>query len=265
MRTPVITIFVVCILVIGLALAFYDYRKHGVRTERIDFSKSDEDSLKRTKESGDEEFQKENYSGAIQKYKRALDMWPRDAHLHNDLGTAYYRLGLQRMEPPMAEDEFDFGVEVDARYGGANPLEMVKEKLAEMRSGIITAVMNEEADGKKIEAYALSLGHHVHIEEEDTENDGMEYWLTIIAGETKEAFRNAEMEYLRAIKIKSVKDDTGRRYSTYPSASGNLGTLYFRMGRKKDAVVQWQRALQLEPNGDNSAELRALIEEYKNE
>ena len=123
--------------------------------------------------------------------------------------------------------------------------------------------MNEETVGKKIEAHALSLGHNVHIEEEDTEDGGMEYWLTIITGGTKEAFQKAEEEYLRAIKIKSVKADTGRRYSTYPGASRNLGALYFRIGRRKDAVAQWQRALQLEPNGEDSRELRALIEEYK--
>ena len=263
MRTPVITIFVVCVLVIGLALAFYDYRKHGVRTEDSNFSKSEEDSLKRTKESGDADFQKENYSGAIQKYKRALDMWPRDALLHNDLGAAYYRLGLQRMEPPMAEDEFDFGVEVDARYEGAKPLEMVKEKLAETKSGIITAVVNEKTDQKKIEAHALSMEYYIHIEQENTEDGGIEYWLTIITGGTKELFLQAETEYLRAINIKSVKSDDGRRYSTYPNASRNLGALYFRMGRKKEAVVQWRRALQLEPNADDSAELRALIEEYE--
>ena len=127
----------------------------------------------------------------------------------------------------------------------------------------MTAVVNEEADGKKIKAHALSLGHYVHIEKETIEDGGIEYWLTIVTGGTKEAFLKAEEEYLRAINIKSVKDDNGRRYSTYPSVSRNLGALYFRMGRRKDAVAQWRRALQLEPNSDDSTELRTLIEEYK--
>ena len=56
-------------------------------------------------------------------------MAPRDAHIYNDLGAAYYRLGLALMEPPMEEEDFDFGVEVDARIEGLKALEMVKEKL----------------------------------------------------------------------------------------------------------------------------------------
>jgi tetratricopeptide (TPR) repeat protein len=260
MRTPVITIFVVCVLVIGLALAFYDYKKHGVRTEPTNFSKSEGDTLKRTKESGDEQFLKENYEGAVKQYQRALQMWPRDAHLYNDLGASYYRLGLQSMDSPMAEDEFDFGVEVDARYEGAKPLEMVQEKLAETKSGIITAVVGEEADKTEIETYARSQGKHIHVEVEDLEDGEKEYWLTILTGKTKDEFLKAERAYLDAINIKSVRDDSGRRHSTYPSASRNLGTLYFRMGRKKEAVAHWQRALQLEPT---DAELRALISKYE--
>lgn len=260
MRTPIITIFVVCILIVGVALALRDYSKHGLRTEEPGISKSEADVLTQTKEAGDEAFQKENYEGAINKYQRALEMWPRDANLLNDLGAAYYRWGLQLMEPPIAEDKFDFGVEVDARYEGAKPLKMVKEKLEETKSGIITTVVNDEADKMEIQDYALSLKHYVYIEEEDIEDSEKEYWLTIITGAAKEKFLKAEELYRNAIKIKSVKDENGRRYSTYPSASRNLGTLYFRMGRKKDAVAQWRRALQLEPA---DAELRNLLDKYE--
>jgi len=261
MKTPVITIFVVCVLIVGLALAFYDYRKHGAREQRLDITRSEADILKDTKESGAEQSYRQNYEKAIDEYKRALQLSPRDAYLHNDLGTAYYRLGLQSMEPAMEEGEFGFGIEVDARLEGSKPLKMAQEALKRTKSGIITAVVNNEADSKEIETYARSLGHYAHAEEEQTEDIGSkEFWLTIITGKTNELFLEAEREYLKAIDIKSVKDGEGREYSNYSTASRNLGTLYFRMGRKKDAIAQWRRALQLEPT---DAELRNLLGKYE--
>lgn len=261
MRTPVIMIFLVCVLIMGIvALAVYDYKRRGFRTEGPGISKSEADTLKRTKEKGDELFGKQEYESAIMKYEQASEMSPRDAHIYNDLGAAYYRLGLARMEPPMEEDDFDFGVEVDARIKGLKALEMVKDKLKTTRSGIITAVVNGEADRDKIETYARSLGYYVHVEEEDVEEDEKEFWVTIITGATKEALLNAEKKYQRAMSIKYVKDKNGRRYSNYSAASRNMGTLYFRMGRRKEAVTQWQRALQLEPT---DAELRVVVDKFE--
>ncbi|MFC1719407.1 hypothetical protein ACFL6S_37500, partial [Candidatus Poribacteria bacterium] len=108
----------------------------------------------------------------------------------------------------------------------------------------------------------LSLGHYVHVEEEDTDEDEKEFWVTIITGETKDAFLNAEKEYLKSINIKYVKDSDGRRYSNYATVSRNLGTLYFRIGRKKEAISQWRRAMELEPS---DAELRELLDKYEDD
>ncbi len=259
MRTPVMTIFVVCVLIIGLALAFWDYKKHGARQQRFDISKTQADKLKDTRLSGDEQVYRQNYESAIREYERALKLSPRDAYLHNDLGAAYYRLGLESMEPPVEEGEFEFGVEVDARYEGSEPLKMVRSALEGVKSGVVTAVVNDETKSEEIETYARSLDHYVHVEEE-FEGGDREFWVTIITGETKEAFLKAEREYQEAINIKSVKDRDGRKYSNYSTASRNLGTLYFRMGRKKEAIAQWRRALQIEPT---DAELRNLLGEYE--
>ena len=136
---------------------------------------------------------------------------------------------------------------------------MVKEKLKETDSGIITAVVNDEDASGQIETDIRSLEHYVHVEEE-VEEDKREFWLTIIVGKTKEAFLNAQRDYLKAIDIKSVKDSDGRKYSNFSTASRNLGTLYFRMGRKKEAMDQLRRALELEPTDE---ELRELIGSYE--
>ncbi len=262
MRTPAVAIFVVCVLIIGFALAFRNCKEEGLFTESPNISKSQADSLKRFKEGGDEDFYQQNYEEAIRKYKQALRIWPADAHLQNDLGASYYRLGLARMVPPMDEGEFDFGVEVDARVEGSEPLKRVKEKLETTESGVVTAVVNGEPDKDEIETYALSLGHYVHVEEEDVDEDEKEFWVTIITGETKDAFLNAEKEYLKSINIKYVKDSSGRRYSNYATVSRNLGTLYFRIGRKKEAISQWRRAMELEPS---DAELRELLDKYEDD
>jgi len=261
MRTPIITIFIFCVLIISLGLAIYDYKRHGAHEQPLDFSKSDAEVLKDTKALAETELYQGKYESAIAKYEKALKYSPRDAYLRNNLGTAYYHLGLKSMDTPMEEDEFGFGIEIEARYSGGNePLKDVKEALNKVKSNIVTAVVDREDVKSAIENYSLSLGHFTHVEEEIKEDNTKEYWITMITGKTKEAFLKAEKEYRIAIDIKSVRDEFGRKYSGYSAASRNLGTLYFRMGRKKEAVAQWQRAFQLEPT---DAELRELLGKYE--
>ncbi|MBD3181088.1 tetratricopeptide repeat protein [Candidatus Poribacteria bacterium] len=261
MKTPVVTIFVIFILAIGIGLAIYDYSKHGPRQGNSDISKSEAETLKETKLSGDEQAYKGSYEKAIEKYKHALKISPRDAYIHNDLGTAYYHLGLEKADPPMTEDQFDFGIEVDARRVEETEtvLQMFENAEEKTKSGIITIVVDEPEIKDTVVNKALAEDYYAHAETETQENK-KEYWITVIKGETKEAFLNAEKEYLEAIDIKSVRDAEGRKYSSYSTASRNLGVLYFRMGRKKDAVEQWRRAFQLEPT---DAELRNLLGKYE--
>ncbi len=347
MKTPAITIFVVCVLIVCLALAIYNYRTHGARPENLGISKHDADKLKKTRLSGKEQMYMLNFEAAIEEYTKALRVSTTDAFLYNDRGTAYYQLGVESVNPPSfmfsigskyqtdldsgsisaalqqefwnnefalsqnatvlvqrrdiqwridynngqvyiilkeesilfiireeesalniyspprSEDELGYGLEVDARHKEATEaLAMVKEKLKETEetdSGIITAVVSGEDVSKQIQTDIRSLEHYVHVEEE-VEDDKREFWLTIIVGKTKEAFLYAQKDYLKAIDIKFVKDREGRKYSNYSVASRNLGTLYFRMGRKKEAMIQWRRALELEPTDD---ELRELIGSYE--
>lgn len=262
MRTPIITVFVVSVLIIGLALAFYDYKKHGVRyqTDDINITKSESEALKNARQTGEELTYKQDYEGAIAEYERALKISPRDAYLRNNLGASYYYLGLKSMEPPMEEDDFGLGKEIDGRHiSKEDTIKKLNEALEQTKSGTITIVVKDKSIAKQIESYISPLNHYVHIEEENTDDGSKEYWITIITGKTKEAFLNAEKQYLQAIDLKSVRDVNGRKYSNYSAASRNLGTLYFRMGRKKDAIANWSRALQIEPT---DTELRELIDKY---
>ncbi len=262
MRTPIITVFIICILIIGLALAFYDYRKHGIRyqTDDINITKSESEALKNARQAGEELTYKQDYEGAIAEYERALKISPRDAYLRNNLGASYYYLGLKSMEPPMEEDDFGLGKEIDGRHISKEEIfQKLEEVLKQTKSGTITLVVKDQSISKQIESYIRPLNHYVHIEGENTDDGSKEYWITIIMGKTKEAFLNAEKQYLQAIELKSVRDVDGRKYSNYSAASRNLGTLYFRMGRKKEAIAHWSRALQIEPT---DAELRELIDKY---
>jgi len=261
MRTPIITIFVVCILVLGLALAFYDYKKHGIHEKPVGISKSEADKLKRSRLAGEELSKKGKYDEAIEEFKKALQISPRDPYIRNDLGATYYYQGLESMNPPVKEEDFKLEADIDARdLDNSKAFERVKSAVEKMESGVITVVVSNEAVRKEIEAYVWPLKHYLYVEEEKTGKNSKEFLMTIIKGKTKEAFLNAEREYLQSIDILSVRDSTGRKYSNYATASRNLGTLYFRMGRKKDALAQLQRALQLEPS---DAELRYIVDSYR--
>ena len=170
MKTPGVSIFVVVVLVLGVALAFYDYSKHGAREEQGKISKYEAYKLKNTKLLGAEESYKGDYEKAIKDYKAALKIAPRDAYLHNDLGTAYYYLGLKSINPPIKEDEFEFGIEVDARHlKKSEVLPKVKEALNKTDSGIITVVMVDQDAKDEVVAFAQSLKYIVNVEEEKRE------------------------------------------------------------------------------------------------
>ena len=267
MKTPIVTIFIVAVLIIGLGLAFYDYKTHGIHEKTIGISKSQAETLRRARLSGEDKVQQQDYTGAVESFKRAIQISPRDPYIHNDLGAAYYHMGLKAMNPPIPEDEdLGYGAEVDARYGNTREqireqaFTKLKEALDKTESGTITVIVKDQTISKEIESYIHPMEHYVHVEEENRDDGGKDYWITTIKGKTKDFFLSAEKEYLQAIDLLSVKDASGRKYSGYSVASRNLGTLYFRMGKKKDALANWQRALQLEPSDE---ELRQLVNSYR--
>ena len=262
MKTPFVTIFVVAILIIGLFLAFYDYKKHGAHEQSMGISRSQSDTLKRARLKGEQLSEQKNYEGAMQEYKKAIQISPKDPYIHNDLGAAYYCLGLKAMDPAIPEDEdMGYGTSIDARsLTKEQTLEKIKEALNTVKSGVITVVVKDQVISKDIESFILPTGNYIHIEDEPREDGGRNYWATIIIGITKDYFLSAEKEYLASIDLLFVRDATGRKYSSYAVASRNIGTLYFRMGKKKEAVNNWQRALQLEPSDQ---ELKKLVDSYR--
>lgn len=263
MKTPVVTIFVVSVMIVGIFLIFYDYKKHGLREEPIGMSRSQAELVKKARIRGEDKVKQLDYLGAVEDFSRAVKMMPTDPYIRNDLGAAYYELGMRSIEPPVPPDEdIGYGIEIDGRFMESKKqiFDKLKEALDTTISGIITVVVNDQAISKEILDYIKPLDHYIHIEEETKEDGKKDYWITIIKGQTKDYFLKAEREYLEAINILSVRDSTGRKYSSYSVASRNLGTLYHRMGRKKDALMNWQRALQLEPSDQD---LKRLVDSFR--
>jgi len=269
MKTPIVTVFIVAVLIIGLGLAFYDYKTRGLHENPIGISRTQAEMLRRARVVGEEKANQKDYVGAVEEYKRAIRISPRDPYIRNDLGAAYYYLGLKAINPPIPEDEetdYGSGSGIDARYGDKKEqireqaFTKLKEALDKTESGIITVVVRDSALSKEIVTSSNSLGNYAHAEEEVKDDGVKDYWITIIKGKTKDYFIVAEKEYLQAVDFLAVRDSAGHKYSAYSVASRNLGTLYFRMGRKKEALANWQRALQLEPADQD---LRKLVDSYR--
>lgn len=263
MKTPVITIFVVAVMIVGICLIFYDYKKHGLHEEAIGISKSQAESVKKARIRGEDRVEQQDYAGAIIEFKRAAKMLPNDPYIHNDLGAAYYESGMRAINPPVPPDEdIGYGIEIDARFIEKKEeiFDKIKQSLDMTASGIITVVVNNLPLSKEIETYIKPTNNYIHVEEELKDEGSRDYWITIIKGQTKDYFLDAEKEYLQAIDLQSVKDANGRKYSGYSVASRNLGTLYHRMGKKKEALNNWQRALQLEPSDQA---LKKLVDSYR--
>jgi tetratricopeptide (TPR) repeat protein len=263
MKTPVITIFVVSVMIIGIFLIFYDYKKHGLHETPIGISRSQAEAVKKARIRGEDKVKNQDYLGAINDFSRASKMLPKDPYIHNDLGAAYYEFGMRSINPPVPPDEdIGYGNEVDARFmdNKEEVFAKLKEALDMTISGVVTIAVNNQPLSKEINDYIKPMNHYIHIEEEVKDDGGKDYWITILKGPTKDYFLNAEAEYIEAINLLSVRDTKGRKYSSYPVASRNLGTLYHRMGRRKEALENWQRALQLEPSDQD---LKRLVDSFR--
>jgi tetratricopeptide (TPR) repeat protein len=125
-----------------------------------------------------------------------------------------------------------------------NALHQLKQALSEVKSGVIVMTVNDMEVMKTLANYARESDCYVHIEDHRRTSD-----INIIKGKTKEAFRKAESELIRAKDLKP----------RYAKAYENLGSLYYRMGKQKDAIILWQSALDLDPT---NKVLRQYLQQY---
>lgn len=180
-----------------------------------------------------------NYEIAINGYKQALALRPDNAEAHNDLGATYYERGLALMAPP---------VEEDLREYSPNPrdvLEYVQKRLQEIPSGKFSWTVT----GAQLRVLQDFFRARKDLSYEFYPSGGG-YELTVLNGATAASFREAEVEFRRAIDLKP----------TYAPAYRNLGALYVMRGNRKDAIVYFEEALRLEPQ---DKDLRTYLEQLK--
>ncbi|MFQ6040757.1 MAG: tetratricopeptide repeat protein [Candidatus Poribacteria bacterium] len=229
---PLMVVLVICIAFAG---GYFAFKSSQPTMDAIGESEEVRDLKDRARAYADAN----EYERSIEYYTEALKMRPDDAYLHNDLGAVYHNMGIDAAGetwPSWEEDLTD-----------TNPvtaLQQLKQALSEVQSGVIVMTVNSMEVMNTLANHARASGCYVHIEHHQRTSD-----LNIIKGKTMEAFRKAESELLRAKDLKP-------RYS---AAYQNLGSLYYRMGRQKDAVIMWKSALDLEPT---NKKLRQYLQQY---
>ena len=233
MRAQIPTIIGVCIclLVIITLYFYYQYKKdempdEAYTTESEEFIDS-YDNAKRYAEVND-------YTRAIGYFTEALKIRPDNAEVHNDLGATYLNMGIDVSEPLWPEELSDMT--------GFEAAQQLAQALAQIESGLIVFTKVRQKIADDLAAQASNENCYAHVERHQ-----LTATVTIIKGKTKEAFRKAEAEFIRAKDLKP----------RYAPAYQNLGNLWYRMGRHKDALILWQGALELEPN---NKELRKYLQ-----
>lgn len=183
------------------------------------------DKVALTKRLAESYLKDEKYDLAVEYYIQAIRLRPGDAHIHNDLGSTYHYMG--KADAVASQNE-------DAR--GSSTSEVLQKTAAALNlidSGIIRITVDGKNQADKVVSYAVSLQGIAYISPEKSK-----HLVTIVTGKTKEAFLKAESEYRKAIQIKA----------RYAPAYRNLGTLYYEMGRPKEAIDFWRMALKLDPS-----------------
>ena len=170
------------------------------------------------------------FEEAVDAFDAAFDVLPdRMANswtLHFNLGVALERSG----QWPRAEENFKQALKLSPNqpvvlnYLGYSWLDR-GEHFEEARSLIELAVKySKEDDGSIID----SLG-----------------WAQFLAGEYEEAVKNLE----RAVELKPGD----------PTINAHLGDVYWQVGRRTEAMFQWQRAMSLDPEPKLQAELQKKL------
>ena len=229
---PLFVVLVICIAVVGVYFAF---KSNQPSVDAI----GESEEFRELKNKGRAYAEANEYEQAIEYYTEALKMRPDDAYLHNDIGAVYHNMGID------AAGETWPGWEEDVtNMTPVTALHQLKQAFSEVPSGVIVMTVNDTKVMDTLANHARASDCYVHLEHHQRTSD-----MTIIKGKTREAFRKAESELLRAKDLKP-------RYS---AAYENLGSLYYRMGRKKDALIMWHSALDLEPT---NKKLRQYLQQY---
>jgi len=226
MHIPAIIGICVCLLIIVPLVIRKGTQEDAYTTESAEFREAYENARRYAAAN--------DYTRAIRYFTEALKIRPENAEVHNDLGATYLNMGVKASEPPWEEDVSDMT--------GFEAFRQLEQALAQAESDIIIFEKADQRISDALVAQARKAGCGAYIEPHQ-----LTATITIIKGKTKDAFRKAESELVRAKDLKP----------RYAVAYQNLGNLYYRMGHHRDAKILWQNALKLEPH---NKELRRYLQ-----
>lgn len=166
---------------------------------------------------------------AIERYKKAIAIYPGYITAHNDLGVQY--LKLRRVAE--ASSHFETAIEIDPK--AFNP---------RLNLGIVLVQQKKYGDALDQLRFAASI---------DSSSPSVHLYLGIVAVETDE-LPTAETELGRALSI------GGREYSI---AHFHIARVQMKKGAREEAIRELDAFLSTSPSGEEAARARQILEELK--
>ncbi len=163
------------------------------------------------------------------KYKKAIELNPKDAEAHNNLGILYYNQN-KFIE---AEYEIKKAIRLDSNDAGAH------NNLGALYYNQNKFIEAEYEYKKAIELNPNHAGAHNNL-------GGLYY--------TQKKFKEAEYEIKKAIELKH----------DYAEAHYNLGELYSKQNKFKEAEYEYKKAIELNPNYTEAHVGLCLLYFYQN-
>lgn len=187
------------------------------------------DSAKKEFETASRLANEGNPTEAIERYKKAIAIYPKYLMAHNDLGVQY--LNLKRLAD--ATTEFETCIEIDAK--AFNP---------RLNQGIV--LVQQKKYGEALEQLRLA-------DSIDSSSAAVHLYLGIVAVETDE-LATAENELAKALSM------GGRDYSITHFYIANV---HLKKGEREGAIRELDAFLSTSPDGEEAARARRILDTLK--
>ena len=213
----------------------------GRDTQSIQDINEESEEFQMLRDEGDNAYVANEFTQAIDKYEQALEMRPENAEVYNDLGAAYYELGLKYAGPKWPS----WRILKETMDEAIADLDLAIETI---ESGYIEFKTSSTTLARAFEKHAIDKGAAVF-----PYNGNMQTTLNILIGSTKDYMLHARWLYEKSLELKP----------TYAPAYRNLGSFYMKIGIMDKAINYLQEAFKREPSDEELAEyLRQLRREF---
>lgn len=230
--TPIIALGLILIVMI---LMFIMASKEDV-SETYSASDAESAEFKSIRQEAKTYQASKEFDRAIQYYKKALELRPDNAVVHNDLGSVYIKIGKKAAGPTWPTWESDLtGMSMET------VIDEVSFALSDTDSGFIVFKAKDRDVINKVVKLANEAKCWTHVEANR---------INILKGKTMKKLLEAKDRFMRAVVIKP----------RYALAYRNLGALYYDIGKWQEGLKMMEHALELNPSDH---QLRTYLEQFK--